>query len=234
MWNDKAIVMDWRGVPRVIYDEGGREVWRGGFGPFGEPLYERGIVSNYIPFRLYGMYKDMETSLYYNVRRYYDWRVGRYLQPDPVSDLNLYAYTNNSPYNAVDPLGMFETEMRNYPFAFLHIGKPRHEEITEDAIKELHYQKYYPILYNHGFRVDQWGGPNAGFCISTLCAECRTSFVIKNVNPNPPYDYVVYDTVAQGANRADCLYWDDSSYHCDNSNFDGCWRKWRMIDTPQD
>jgi hypothetical protein len=22
------------------------------FGPFGEPLYERGIVSNYIPFRL--------------------------------------------------------------------------------------------------------------------------------------------------------------------------------------
>jgi hypothetical protein len=44
---------------------------RGEFGPFGEPLYERGI-SNYIPFRLYGMYKDMETGLYYNVRRYYD------------------------------------------------------------------------------------------------------------------------------------------------------------------
>jgi RHS repeat-associated protein len=48
------------------------------FGPFGESLYERG-VSNYIPFRLYGMYKDVETGLYYNVRRYYDWRVGRYL-----------------------------------------------------------------------------------------------------------------------------------------------------------
>jgi hypothetical protein len=40
------------------------------FGPFGEPLYERGVVSNYISFRLYGMYKDMETGLYYNVRRY--------------------------------------------------------------------------------------------------------------------------------------------------------------------
>jgi hypothetical protein len=134
----------------------------------------------------------------------------------------------------VDPVGLFETEMRNYPFAFLHIGKPRHEEITEDAIKELYYGYNYSILYNHGFRVDEWGGPNAGFCIGTLCAECRTSFVMENVNPNPPYDYVVNDTVAQGANRADCLYWDDSSYHCDNSNFDGCWRKWRMIDTPQD
>jgi len=42
------------------------------FSSFGEPLYERGVVSNYIPFRLYGMYKDVETGLYYNVRRYYD------------------------------------------------------------------------------------------------------------------------------------------------------------------
>jgi len=102
-------MMDWRGVPRAVYDEAGKEIWREEFGPFGEPLYERGIVSNYIPFRLYGMYKDMETGLYYNVRRYYDWRVGRYLQPDPVFDLNLYVYVNNSPYDAVDPLGMFET-----------------------------------------------------------------------------------------------------------------------------
>jgi hypothetical protein len=27
-------MMDWRGVPRVIYDEAGREIWRGEFGPF--------------------------------------------------------------------------------------------------------------------------------------------------------------------------------------------------------
>jgi uncharacterized protein RhaS with RHS repeats len=65
-------MMDWRGVPIAIYGELEREIWRGEFGPFGEPLYERGLVSNYIPFRLYGMYKDIETGLYYNVRRYYD------------------------------------------------------------------------------------------------------------------------------------------------------------------
>jgi len=46
MWNDGAIAMDWRGIPRAIYDELGREIWRVEFGPFGEPLYERGVVSN--------------------------------------------------------------------------------------------------------------------------------------------------------------------------------------------
>jgi RHS repeat-associated protein len=204
------IISDWRGVPRVIYDELGKEIWRGEFGPFGEPLYERG-VSNYIPFRLYGMYKDMETGLYYNVRRYYDWRVGKYLQPDPVSDLNLYVYVSNSPYNAVDPVGMFKTEMRNYPFVFLHIGDPIHEEITEDAISQL------GLLSNHGFRVNEWDS-NTRFCISGIfCAECRKSI----------------DTIAQGVNRADCLYVLDSSYHCDNSNFDGCYQKAQMIQYPE-
>jgi RHS repeat-associated protein len=205
------IISDWRGVPRVVYDEGGKEIWRGDFGPFGEPLYERGVVSNYIPFRLYGMYKDIETGLYYNVRRYYDWRVGRYLQPDPVSDLNLYIYVNNSPYDFVDPLGMFKTEMRNYPFVFLHIGDAIHEEITEDAIRRL------GLLSNHGFRVNEWDS-NTRFCISGIfCAECRKSI----------------DTIAQGVNRADCLYVLDSSYHCDNSNFDGCYQKAQMIQYPE-
>jgi RHS repeat-associated protein len=129
------------------------------FSSFGESLYERG-VSNYIPFRLYGMYKDTETGLYYNVRRYYDWRIGRYLQPDPVSDLNLYVYVNNSPYDAVDPLGMFETAIKiraevylgPITYVYRHVGAPKHEEITEEAIKALG----YPKLSQYGFRIDDW------------------------------------------------------------------------------
>jgi RHS repeat-associated protein len=209
------IISDWRGVPRVIYEEGGKEVWRGEFGPFGEPLYERGVVSNYIPFRLYGMYKDMETGLYYNVRRYYDWRVGRYLQPDPVSDLNLYVYVNNSPYDLVDPLGMFETKMGGDD---LSLGDARHEEITEDAARAV----LPPYRYNvYGGRWDDWdSGPTLTRIIvfgATLVIKCR-SFA---------------DTIAQGANRADCLFADNSGFHCDNDNFEGCYWKGKMLESPE-
>jgi RHS repeat-associated protein len=177
------------------------------FGPFGEPLYERGVVSNYIPFRLYGMYKDMETGLYYNVRRYYDWRIGRYLQPDPVSDLNLYVYANNSPYDAVDPVGMFETAIKikakvylgPIVYVYRHSGAPKHEEITEEAIKALG----YPKLSQYGFRIDDWEG-GLQFQVGIATLQCR-----KEAN-----------RVSQGVNIADCLFKDNSSYHCDNSNID--------------
>jgi RHS repeat-associated protein len=181
----------------MYFDNTQVENCRGGeFGPFGEPLYERGM-SNYIPFRLYGMYKDAETGLYYNVKRYYDWRVGRYLQPDPVSDLNLYnlyAYTDNSPYDLVDPLGMIKTRMQ-VKGIFWHAGPPKHEEITEDTASSLIWE--YPKLYQQAFRVENWvGGPRA------FGAQCR----------GPA------NTLAQGANRADCFYSGESSYHCDNNN----------------
>ncbi|MFZ8804356.1 MAG: RHS repeat domain-containing protein [Candidatus Calescibacterium sp.] len=218
MWNDKAIAIDWRGVPRVIYDEAGKEVWRGEFGPFGEPLYERGIVSNYIPFRLYGMYKDMETGLYYNVRRYYDWRVGRYLQPDPVSDLNLYVYVNNSPYDLVDPVGMFQTTMRVTKTVWVpptdswHEGHAIHERITENAINEASWcfttDGARRSICCHKDRVENWDmEPEVCFAYDQFCLRCRT----------------YANRVAQGANRADCLYATKSYFHCDNSNFAGCY-----------
>jgi len=214
-------MMDWRGVPIAIYGELGKEIWRGEFGPFGEPLYERGVVSNYIPFRLYGMYKDMETGLYYNVRRYYDWRVGRYLQPDPVSDLNLYVYVNNSPYDLVDPVGMFETAIRiraevdlgPITYVYRHSGAPKHEEITEEAINSLR----YPKLSQYGFRIDDWEGGLQFQVGSKVNLRCRREA----------------DSVAQGTNIADCLFKDSSSYHCDNSDFDGCFEKFEMIIYPE-
>jgi len=204
------IISDWRGVPRVIYDEFEKEIWRGEFGPFGEPLYERGVVSNYIPFRLYGMYKDIETGLYYNARRYYDWRVGRYLQPDPVSDLNLYAYVSNSPYDVVDPLGMFKTTMRPLGFPH-HVGYPHHEKITEDAVNNLGYS----ILRQFGPAEDYWSFKDSPWLYSV--AQCRG---YKN-------------KLAQGANRADCFYEDDSSYHCDNDNFEVCRKVTERVEFPK-
>jgi hypothetical protein len=134
------------------------------------------------------------------VSEYYDWRVGRYLQPDPVSDLNLYACVNNSPYDLVDPVGMFKTTMKILGVGAWGVGVPRHEEITEDAIRAL--KDIYPRLYENGFRVENWdNGP------STFPTYCR----------GPA------NTVAQGTNRADCLFSSNDSFHCDNSNFEGCY-----------
>jgi RHS repeat-associated protein len=61
---------------------------------------------------LAGQYFDQETGLHYNYHRYYDPATGRYLTPDPIGltgGINLYAYANIDPINAIDPLGLFST-----------------------------------------------------------------------------------------------------------------------------
>jgi RHS repeat-associated protein len=53
---------------------------------------------------------DSETGLYYYRARYYDPRIGRFLQPDPVGygpALNLYAYCRDNPLNLLDPHGLW-------------------------------------------------------------------------------------------------------------------------------
>jgi RHS repeat-associated protein len=52
---------------------------------------------------------DAETGLYYVRARYYDPRLGRFLEPDPLGQqpgLNIYAYTGGDPLNLTDPLGL--------------------------------------------------------------------------------------------------------------------------------
>jgi len=131
------------------------------------------------------------------------------LQPDPVSDLNLYMHANNSPYDAVDPLGMFETQMRT---GTVFASGPIHEEIKETAISQL--QSFYPKLYKYGFRYNNW---DSGPPLVSGLVWCRT------------YDSA---SVANGANVADCRFSNDSSYHCDNSNFSGCYGKAQMLTDP--
>ena len=61
------------------------------------------------PLRFQGQYEDAASGLYYNLNRYYDPGVGRYLTADPVKldgGLNSYQYVDGNPVGWVDPLGL--------------------------------------------------------------------------------------------------------------------------------
>ena len=65
------------------------------------------------PIRYRSYYYDAETNLYYLQTRYYDPEVGRfispdsikYLEPETINGLNLYAYCLNNPVMRIDPTG---------------------------------------------------------------------------------------------------------------------------------
>ncbi len=74
---------------------------------------EASFIGNINPFRYRGYYYDTETGLYYLNSRYYDPRIGRfinadsiaYLAPESINGLNLYAYCGNNPIVYADPYG---------------------------------------------------------------------------------------------------------------------------------
>ncbi|CAH5530977.1 putative deoxyribonuclease RhsA [Enterobacter cloacae] len=64
------------------------------------------------PLRYAGQYADGETGLHYNLFRYYDPQVGRFIVQDPIGlngGWNLYQYAPN-PLGWIDPLGLCKTE----------------------------------------------------------------------------------------------------------------------------
>jgi len=59
------------------------------------------------PFGYRGEYTDEETKFVYLRARYYDPKIGRFINEDPALDgLNWYAYCGNDPINRVDPSGL--------------------------------------------------------------------------------------------------------------------------------
>ena len=93
----------------------GLVVWDGKYDAFGNCTVElEGITNN---LRFAGQYFDAETGLHYNLNRYYDPQIGRYLRADPFGDgLNLYAYCFNNPNGLIDPLGL--CAVKNFFFFF--------------------------------------------------------------------------------------------------------------------
>lgn len=99
------------GVPILVEDELGQAVWSAKISPYGTAKVQ-GNSGFVLPLRFPGHYFDEQTGLHYNRFRYYDPRLGRYLQADPTGiggGLNLYAYPSQ-PLTQVDVQGLKRCE----------------------------------------------------------------------------------------------------------------------------
>jgi RHS repeat-associated protein len=102
-------------TPRLATNPSGAIIWRwnsdafGAIPPDSDP--DGDGTRTTLNLRFAGQYFDAETGFFYNWNRYYDPKLGRYLNPDPVgldAGLNLYTYVSNNPLRWVDPTGLME------------------------------------------------------------------------------------------------------------------------------
>jgi RHS repeat-associated protein len=102
---------DHLGTPQQISDAAQSIVWQADYNPFGEATVTTGLITNNLRFP--GQYYDAETNLHYNMRRYYDPAIGRFITSDPIglgAGFNTYSYVSNNPINFIDPTGLIEWE----------------------------------------------------------------------------------------------------------------------------
>jgi len=101
---------DHLGTPHCLTDAHGQAVWKSSYLAFGSIKTEANNgagIDN--PLRFAGQYHDRETGLFYNLNRYYDPTMKRYLTQDPVGlagGLNPYLYVDANPISRLDPLGL--------------------------------------------------------------------------------------------------------------------------------
>ncbi|WP_252967095.1 RHS repeat-associated core domain-containing protein, partial [Shigella flexneri] len=106
---------DVNGAPEEMTDSDGKIVWETGYQVWGNTIQEKdhgGVEQN---LRYQGQYLDRETGLHYNLHRYYDPDVGRFMVTDPIGlrgGLNLYSYAPN-PLKYADPLGLTPCAVSN-------------------------------------------------------------------------------------------------------------------------
>ena len=121
---------DLNGAPLEVTDERGAVRWSGQYGSFGEVRHQSEGFSRVVnrtamahqPLRYAGQYADGETGLHYNLFRYYDPQVGRFIVQDPIGlngGWNLYQYAPN-PLGWIDPLGLINE------FGIAGYGSPVH------------------------------------------------------------------------------------------------------------
>ncbi|HGF4896971.1 TPA: RHS repeat-associated core domain-containing protein, partial [Escherichia coli] len=117
---------DVNGAPEEMTDSDGKIVWETGYQVWGNTIQEKdhGRVEQNL--RYQGQYLDRETGLHYNLHRYYDPDVGRFMVTDPIGlrgGLNFYQYAPN-PLSWIDPLGLTVTPLNKEGFYVYGLYKP--------------------------------------------------------------------------------------------------------------
>src|SRR5216683_4740405 len=108
-----AFIPDIQGSVIASLDSSSGTLSKIGYLPYGKGASATG------PFGYTAQRIDPETNgLYYYRARHYSPAWGRFMQPDPIGyggGVNLYAYVNNDPLNATDPLGLYSTLVVTLP-----------------------------------------------------------------------------------------------------------------------
>ncbi|EDQ7230608.1 RHS repeat-associated core domain-containing protein [Salmonella enterica subsp. enterica] len=113
------------------------------------------LISFRNPLRFQGQYEDEESGLFYNLNRYYQPELGRYITPDPVKlcgGLNFYQYVGSNPTKWIDPVGLLAglgESQKAYKIQFDEStnivdqswGKQMGDIIAEDPIANASYRR---------------------------------------------------------------------------------------------
>jgi len=99
-------------TPITARNQAGTVVWTWASDAFGStlPNEDPGNAGKKttINLRFAGQYFDKESGLLYNMARYYDPRIGRYMSSDPIGlagGINTFAYVDGNPLSYTDPEG---------------------------------------------------------------------------------------------------------------------------------
>lgn len=176
---------DGLGSTRLLVDEAGAPANRYEYDAFGQTVVRpqrsarSGAVDNAYQFSARRW--DEVAALYDNRARRYDPRLGRFLQADPlgqVEQTNLYQYARNNPATRIDPLGWSSTDC-------LSVSKK-----SEDL---LGLKKYTERLNNLMSSLPSRPTVKAGGTLSVqgkLCSQCCKSEEGGNCPGCPRRDYV--------------------------------------------
>jgi RHS repeat-associated protein len=110
-------VKDHLGSIRVTVDQAGEIISYDDYDPWGMQLEGRSdnLADGNDKFKFTGKERDTETNYDYFGARYYDSRIGRWLQADPLSEkypaCSGYIYILNDPISSIDPDGKYRVDL---------------------------------------------------------------------------------------------------------------------------